>query len=151
MTKKAPSAPRCAALVGPYVSGKTTLLEAILSLTGATQRRGSVRDGNTVGDGSPEARARQMSTELSVATTTYLGDTWTFIDCPGSIELLQDSYHALMVAAAEAIASVVTEDELNPHYIVPSVFNSEVHHAVAAAVREAAQAGATRTAIRRSD
>ena len=90
MTKKPPSAPRCVALVGPYVSGKTTLFESILALTGATQRRGSVRDGNTVGDGSPEARARQMSTELSVATTTYLGDTWTFIDCPGSIELLQE-------------------------------------------------------------
>ena len=108
MTKKSPSTPRCAALVGPYLSGKTTLLEAILSLTGATQRRGSVRDGNTVGDGTPEARARQMSTELSVATTDYLGDSWTFIDCPGSIELLQDSYHALMVCDA---AVVVCEPE----------------------------------------
>ena len=108
MASKSPSAPRCAALVGPYVSGKTTLLESILALTGATQRRGSVRDGNTVGDGSPEARARQMSTELSVATTAYLGDTWTFIDCPGSIELLQDSYHALMIVDA---AVVVCEPE----------------------------------------
>ena len=104
MTKKPPFAPRCAALVGPYVSGKTTLLESILALTEATQRRGSVREGNTVGDGSPEARARQMSTELTVATTTYLGDTWTFIDCPGSIELIQDAYHALMVVDAAVVA-----------------------------------------------
>jgi malate dehydrogenase (oxaloacetate-decarboxylating) len=65
---------------------------------------------------------------------------------PGVFRGLLDAHsrsidNALMVAAAEAIASVVSEDELNPHYIVPSVFNSEVHHAVAAAVREAAQAG----------
>jgi elongation factor G len=105
---RSPSAPRCAALVGPYLSGKTTLLESILTLTGAVSRRGSVRDGNTVGDGSAEARARQSSTELSVATTEYLGDPWTFIDCPGSIELLQDAYQGVMVAD---IAVVVCEPE----------------------------------------
>ena len=53
-------APRCAALIGPYLSGKTTLLEALLHASGSTSRRGSVRDGNSVGDHSPEARARQM-------------------------------------------------------------------------------------------
>ena len=103
-----PSAPRCAALVGPYLSGRTSLLESILIATGAVGRRGSVRDGTTVGDGSAEARARQMSTELNVATTEYLGDIWTFIDCPGSIELTQDAYHALMVVD---IAVVVCEPE----------------------------------------
>ena len=39
-----------------------------------TDRRGSVRDGNTVGDHAPEARARQMSTEINVADATFLGD-----------------------------------------------------------------------------
>ena len=34
--------PRCIALVGPFQSGKTTLLEAILERTGALQRTGSV-------------------------------------------------------------------------------------------------------------
>ena len=53
-----PSAPRCVALVGPYLSGKTTLLEALLFASGTTSRRGSVRDGNSVGDHAPEARAR---------------------------------------------------------------------------------------------
>jgi malate dehydrogenase (oxaloacetate-decarboxylating) len=52
----------------------------------------------------------------------------------------------MKVAAAKAIASVVGDDELNPSYIVPSVFNSEVVSAVAQAVREAAEAaGVTRT------
>ena len=105
---KPPSAPRCAALVGPYLSGKTSLLESVLSLTGAVGRRGSVRDGNTVGDGTAEARARQMSTEINIATTEYLGETWTFLDCPGFIELAQDAYNALMVVD---LAVVVCEPE----------------------------------------
>lgn len=108
MTTRAPAAPRCAAIVGPYLSGKTTLLESILMATGAIGRRGSVRDGSTVGDASAEARARQMSSELSVATTEYLGEQWTFLDCPGSIELIQDAYHALMVVDT---AVVVCEPE----------------------------------------
>src|SRR5690606_39008409 len=64
------AAPRCAALIGPYLSGKTSLLESLLFVTGAIGRKGSAREGNTVGDGTPEARARQMSTELNVASTT---------------------------------------------------------------------------------
>lgn len=76
--------------------------------TGAVGRRGTVRDGTTVGDASAEARARQMSTEMSVAVTDYLGDTWSFIDCPGSIELIQDAYQALMIVDT---AVVVCEPE----------------------------------------
>jgi elongation factor G len=95
-------------LVGPYLSGKTSLLESILFLCGAIGRKGSVKEGNTVGDASAEARARQMSTELTVATAEYLGETWTFIDCPGSIELIQESYNALMAVDA---AVVVCEPE----------------------------------------
>ena len=45
----------------------------------------------------------------------------------------------MKVAAAEAIASVVTDEELNPAYIIPSVFNRQVAPAVAEAVREVAQ------------
>ena len=92
------SGTRCAALVGPYLSGKTTLLESLLHVTGASHRRGSVKEGNSVGDSAPEARSRNMSTELSVASTDYLGDRWTFLDCPGSIELWQEAVNALAVA-----------------------------------------------------
>ena len=103
MSEKVPSTPRCAALVGSYLSGKTTLMESILFATGAINRKGSQGEGNTVGDSAPEARGRQMSTELTVATTTYLGDQWTFIDCPGNIELVQESFNALMVADAAVV------------------------------------------------
>ncbi|NCT92730.1 NAD-dependent malic enzyme [Cellulomonas sp. APG4] len=47
----------------------------------------------------------------------------------------------LLLAAAHALAEVVGEDELNPTYIVPSVFNPEVTTRVATAVEEAARAG----------
>ncbi|HEY1613265.1 MAG TPA: elongation factor G [Rhizomicrobium sp.] len=93
--KNGGSGPRAVALVGPYGSGKTTLLESILMHTGATQRKGSVAQGNTVGDGSPEARARQMSVEINCATTRYLDEGFTFLDCPGSIEFLSDTLNAL--------------------------------------------------------
>jgi len=98
MPNKTPSAPRTAVLVGPYLSGKTSLLESILSLSGAIGRKGTVKDANMVGDGSAEGRSRQMSTEMNVASTDYLGESWTFLDCPGSIELGQDAHLALMVA-----------------------------------------------------
>ncbi len=45
----------------------------------------------------------------------------------------------IMLAAADALAAVVTEDELNPTYIVPSVFNADVTKVVARAVAEAAR------------
>ena len=87
--------PRCVALVGPYGSGKTTLLESILSLTQAIPRKGSVPQGNTVGDPSPEARARQMSVEVNCASTRFLDENFTILDCPGSIEFLQETLNLL--------------------------------------------------------
>jgi elongation factor G len=98
--------PRCVALVGPFQSGKTTLLEAILARTGAIQRQGNVEAGNTVGDASKEARHHRMSVELSVATTNFMGDSYTFLDCPGSVEFAHDMRAAL---PAIDVAVVVCE------------------------------------------
>jgi elongation factor G len=103
------AAARCTALLGPYLSGKTTLLEALLHAAGNTSRRGSVRDGNSVGDHSQEARARQMSTELNVANASFLGDRWTILDCPGSVEML---YEAQAAALVSDVAVVVVEPEV---------------------------------------
>ncbi|MBL8704676.1 MAG: elongation factor G [Rhodospirillales bacterium] len=98
-----PTGPRCAAIVGPYLSGKTTLMESLLLATGAIQRRGTAKDGSTVGDASPESRARKMSVQVTPASTTYLGESWTFLDCPGSIEFGQETMNALMVADAAIV------------------------------------------------
>lgn len=104
-----PVGPRCIALVGPFQSGKTTLLEAILARTGAIQRQGSVDAGSTVGDGSKEARDHRMGVELSVATTSFMGDSYTFVDCPGSVEFIHDMRAAL--PAADAAVVVCEADE----------------------------------------
>ena len=104
-----PRGPRCIALVGPFQSGKTTLLEAILARTGAVQRQGTVDAGTTVGDASKEARNHKMSVEASVATTSFMGDSYTFIDCPGSIEFIHDMRAAL--PAVDAAVVVCEADE----------------------------------------
>lgn len=104
-----PSGPRCIALVGPFQSGKTTLLEAILARTGAIQRQGTVEAGTTVGDGSHEARHHKMSVEISVATTEFMGDSYTFVDCPGSVEFIHDMRAAL--PAVDAAVVVCEADE----------------------------------------
>jgi elongation factor G len=104
--------PRCIALVGPFQSGKTTLLEAILARTGATQRQGTVDAGNTVGDASKEARHHKMSVEVSVATTNFMGDDYTFIDCPGSIEFVHEMRAALPAIDAAVVACELDEKKV---------------------------------------
>lgn len=99
---------RCIALIGPYLSGKTTLLEAIMARCGAIPRQGSVTEKSSVGDASAEARDHGMSVSLNVADVDFLGDTFTFIDCPGSIEFQTEG--ALALTACDA-AIVVTEPD----------------------------------------
>jgi elongation factor G len=120
-----PSAPRCVALVGPYLSGKTTLLEALLFASGTTSRRGSVRDGNSVGDHAPEARARSMSTEINIANANFLGDPWTILDCPGSVELLYEAQQAMLVADTVV---VVCEPEVERAITVSALLHFLARH-----------------------
>jgi elongation factor G len=87
--------PRAVAIIGPYGGGKTLLLESIAAITGAIPRKGAVSDGSSLGDSAPEARARQMSVEVNVLTTRFLGEDFTFLDCPGSIELIGDTLGVL--------------------------------------------------------
>src|ERR1700736_1556351 len=98
-----PKGPRCIALVGPFQSGKTTRLEAILARTGAVQRQGTVEAGTSVGDGSPEARHHHMSVEVSAASTSFLGDSYTFVDCPGSVEFVHDMRAVLPAVDAAVV------------------------------------------------
>ena len=94
---------RNVAIVGPYSSGKTTLLESILFVTKQITRKGSIKEQNTVGDSSIEARDRQMSVELSVSDTKYQGINFTFLDCPGSVEFVQETYNALVGAGVVVV------------------------------------------------
>jgi len=95
--------PRLIAIVGPFQSGKTSLLEGILARAGAVARQGSVREGTSVGDSSPEARGHAMSVEPNVASVDYMGDRLTFFDCPGSIEFIHDMRYVLSVCDATVV------------------------------------------------
>jgi elongation factor G len=103
---------RCIALVGPFQSGKTTLLEAILSRTGVIPRQGTVEAGNTVGDASKEARHHRMSVELSVATTAFMGDPYSFLDCPGSVEFVHDMRAVLPAIDAAVVVCEMDEKKV---------------------------------------
>jgi len=113
MNEKVRLGSRNIAIVGPYLSGKTTLLESLLFVTGKISRKGSVRDGNTVGDSATEARDRHMSVEVCSASTEYEGVRFTFIDCPGSVEFAQETYNALMGVDAAVVVCEPTNDDAN--------------------------------------
>src|SRR3569832_1018641 len=99
----APRGPRCIALVGPIQSGKTTLLEANLARTGTIARQGSVDTGTSIGDASKEARHHKMSVEATFATVNFMGDSYTFVDCPGSIEFINDMRTVLPAVDAAVV------------------------------------------------
>ncbi|MBD0344807.1 MAG: GTP-binding protein, partial [Coleofasciculus sp. Co-bin14] len=131
MNEKAASTTRNVAIVGPYLSGKTTLLESLLFVTGAISRKGSIKDGNTVGDSVPEARARQMTVEVAAAATEYQGTRFTFIDCPGSIEFAQETYNALIgVDAAIVVCEPVTDRVLTLAPLFKFLDDWEIPHLV---------------------
>ncbi len=96
MTQKAVLGPRNVAIVGPYSSGKTTLLESLLYVSNAITRKGQVEAGTSVGDATPEARDHTMTAELNAAYTEYGGIRFNFLDCPGSVELQQETDNALI-------------------------------------------------------
>nr|WP_294560242.1 elongation factor G [uncultured Rhodopila sp.] len=75
--------PRSVALVGPYSSGKSTLFEALLEAAGAPVKRPA------------DPRNRPMTTEIRLGHATYLGDEWSILDCPGSIEFAHQTCAAL--------------------------------------------------------
>jgi elongation factor G len=75
---------RSAALIGPYGSGKTTLFEALLSAAGTPPKRASTRE-------------RTASTSLALGGAEFLGETWSLLDCPGSIEFFHETEAALKI------------------------------------------------------
>jgi elongation factor G len=96
------------ALVGPGGAGKTSLAEALLFAAGTIDRQGSVDARSSVGDASPEARARCGSTEINLTRLEFLGDRFAIVDCPGSVGFAADG--AMAVAAADIAIVVVDPD-----------------------------------------
>ncbi|MGV0757944.1 elongation factor G [Tistrella mobilis] len=129
---RVPAAPRCAVLIGPYGTGKTSLLEAMLWISGTTGRLGRVADGTARGDAWPEARGQiSGGLTLNTARIDYLGERWTMLDCPGAADCRQDMRDCLSVAdvavvvcdpdpaRVEALAPIFTllEEMRVPHMV----------------------------------
>jgi elongation factor G len=77
--------PRSVALVGPYGSGKSTLFDALMEAAECPVKRPA------------DPRNRPSTTELRLGNCTYLGDRWSVLDCPGSIEFAFETASALAV------------------------------------------------------
>ena len=78
-----PSKVRNVVLVGHPGAGKTTLVEALLTVTGTISRSGSVVDGTTVTDHDPAAVRQQRSVALSCAPLVHDGIKINLLDAPG--------------------------------------------------------------------
>jgi elongation factor G len=96
------------ALTGPGGAGKTSLAEALLFAAGVITRQGSVAEGTSTGDASPEARARGGSTELNLMHFNFMGDRFAIVDAPGSVGFAADG--SLGIAAADLAIVVVDPD-----------------------------------------
>ena len=94
---------RNVALIGHGNSGKTTLAESMLYLTGAIDRQGKVTDGNTVCDYDPEEIKRQITVSLSVAPVEFGGTKINVLDCPGYFDFAGEVACALRAVEAGII------------------------------------------------
>ena len=88
--------------------------------------------------------ARQHAAVVATGRSDHPNQINNVLAFPGVFRGLLDAQShgidtAVLLAAANAIASTVADDELNANYIIPSVFHPDVHTKVAAAVRDAAR------------
>ena len=90
-------------LLGHGGSGKTTLTENMLYLTGAIDRQGKVNDGNTVCDYDAEEIKRQVTISAAIAPISFGGKKINVIDCPGFQDFAGEVAAALRAVEAGII------------------------------------------------
>ena len=83
--------------------GKTTLVEALLYLSGATERMGRVEDGTTASDFDPEEARRKASLNSSVIPVEYEGIKYNLIDTPGLFDFETGAAEGVMAAESVLI------------------------------------------------
>jgi elongation factor G len=91
------------ALLGHQGCGKTTLSEAVLFACGETTRQGTVEEGNTVSDYSPEEIERTNSIQTGVLHGTWAGNRINLLDLPGFADFAAEMTGAAAVADLAAI------------------------------------------------
>ena len=107
---------RNVAVVGHGASGKTTLVDALAFVSGASKRHGSIKDGTALTDFSPEETERRYSINLGCAYAEWMDAKINLIDAPGYADFLGDAIAglaaadgALVVVSASAGVEVGTE------------------------------------------
>ena len=91
------------ALLGHGGSGKTSLAEAMVYITGASDRLGKVSDGNTVSDYDAEEIKRGFSLSSSLMNITWKDCKINLIDTPGYLDFVGEVAQALRVADSAII------------------------------------------------
>ena len=90
-------------LIGHSSHGKTSVAEAMLYFTKATNRLGKVSEGNTVLDYDAEEKKRGFSVSLSVAPVEWKGKKINIIDTPGYLDFCGEVSQGLRVAGSAII------------------------------------------------
>lgn len=93
-------------IAGHAGSGKTSLAEAMLYLTGGTDRLGRVEDGNTVCDYDPDEAKRRASLSLAIAPVEYEDVKINLLDTPGLFDFVAG--HTEGIRAAESVLICVS-------------------------------------------
>ena len=100
----APEKIRNVAVVGHGGSGKTTLIETLLHVAGATTRLGKVDDGTSILDTDPEEQKRHITINVAIAALSHEGTKINFLDTPGFADFAGDQKAALRVADSALVA-----------------------------------------------
>src|SRR3954464_7171979 len=94
------------AVIGHGGSGKTSLVDALAFVSGSSKRHGSVADGTTLTDTSPEEIERRYSINLGCAHAEWMGAKVNLLDTPGFLDFQGDAIAGL--AAADGALCVVS-------------------------------------------
>ncbi len=94
---------RNVALLGHGGSGKTSLAEAMLFVTGGTDRLGKTADGNTVCDFDSEEIARQISLSASIAPVFHKDTKINIFDTPGFLDFVGEVKQVLRASGSGVI------------------------------------------------
>ena len=116
-----PEAIRNVGLFGHQGTGKTSLAEALVFLSGATTRVGRIEDGNTVCDFEPEEIKKGLSVSLALAPVEWHGHKINLIDVPGYADFIGEAQAALRVVDLAIFVLSAVEGVQVQHQIVWSM------------------------------
>jgi len=101
-----PASARNIAFVGHPSSGKTTLVDALAFLIGASARKGSVADKTSICDYEPEEQEKQHTLQMASVWGNWENQNWTFMDTPGYPEFRGEVQSSMF--GADLVVGVVS-------------------------------------------